>query len=542
MRRGPFFALLFVVPMGLVLTPAIAASAHDATLSRYTGPAPGSVSCQFEAKVSFSRPLTASGGGGNPSKVKGRLESCISSDSAVIIRSGRITGSFASGFGTGCIWDGNQAGTFSISWRGSVDGSVGATAYQGRASFTPSVVSYGGEQLLTDSSGDDGFALPGSTNSTTATGSFPGSSMDDRMATAYSSLTPSAIAAACRERHGFRSLTLTGAITIGVGIVSPSSITVGPDGALWASDFFGNDRITTSGAISNYTDPSVSYASDITSGPDGALWFTDFFGGENVVGDTTGIGAIGRLSTSGVLTTFSDPSISLPQGITTGPDGALWFTNSGSNSIGRITTSGAVSNYSDPSVDASPTAITTGPDGALWFTNSGSNSIGRITTSGAVTIYTSLSINEPNAITAGPDGALWFTNDGDNTIGRITTSGVATSYSDPSIGTPGGITTGPDGALWFTNSGSPPFTNGASSYSAGGNSSIDRITTSGVVTSYTDPSINGPGSITSGPDGALWFTNGGGGLFSSLEGGLFSSGESTSIGRITTSGVVTSYG
>ena len=502
MRRGPFFALLFVALLGLVLTPAIPASAQSATLSRYAGPAPGSVSCQFEAKVSFSRPLTASGGAGNPSKVKGRLESCLSSDSVLNIRSGRITGSFVSGFGSGCTWNGNEAATLTISWRGSVNGAIGATTYRGRASFTPSVVSYSGEQLLTDSSGDEGFALPGSTHSFTATGSFPGSSTDDRMATGYSALTPSAITSACGQRRGLRSLTFSGAITIGAGIVAPPSITVGPDGALWATDVYGNDRITTSGAISDYTDPNIVSASDITSGPDGALWFTDFLGG--FFNNTDGFaGTIGRLSTSGVLTTFSDPSISLPQGITTGPDGALWFTNSGSNSIGRITTSGVVSNYSDPSVDANPTAITTGPDGALWFTNSGSNSIGRITTSGAVTIYTSLSINGPNGITSGPDSALWFTNDGDNTIGRITTSGVATSYGDPSINIPGGITTGPDGALWFTNGGSPPINFSAGSYSFGGSSSIGRITTSGVVTRFTDPSINSPGAITSGPDGAV---------------------------------------
>ena len=494
--------------------------------------------------MSFSRSLTTSGGAANPSKVKGRLGSCLSSDSVVNIRGGRITGSFASGFGTGCIWNGNQAAALRVSWTGKVDGSIGATTYGGRASLTPSILSYGGEQLLTNGSGDEGFTLPGSSHTTTTTGSFAGSSMDDRLATGFSSLTPRAITSACRQGHGVRSLTLTGAITIGVGIVSPSSITSGPDGALWASDIFGNDRITTSGAIKNFTDPSIVSASGITTGPDGALWFTNSLGGANELDDGDGFaGTIGRLSTSGALTTFSSPSISFPDGITSGPDGALWFTNSASNSIGRITTSGVVSNYSDPSVDANPTAITTGPDGALWFTNSGSNSIGRITTSGAVTIYTSLSINGPNGIAAGPDGALWFTNDGDNTIGRITTSGVATSYSAPSINTPGGITTGPDGALWFTNGGNPPIAFDGGSFSfGGGTSSIGRITTSGVVTSYTAPSINSPGVITAGPDGALWFTNGETGLFSIGEDGSFSSGSSASIGRITTSGVVTTYG
>ena len=493
--------------------------------------------------MSFSRPLTTSSGAANPSMIKGKLGFCLSSDSAVIIRSGRITGSFAPGFGTGCVWNGDEAATLTISWKARVYGALGGTTYRGRASLTPTVVHYGGEQLVTNGSGDEGFALPGGTQSSTSTGSFAGSSMDDRSATGYSSLTPSAIDNACKQKHGVKSLTLVGAITVGVGIVSPSSITTGPDGALWVSDIFGNDRITTSGSISDYTDPSVLSATDITSGPDGALWFTNLLGGTNELSDTFGFGgSIDRLSTSGALTTFSDPSISFPEGITTGPDGALWFTNSASNTIGRITTSGQITNYSDPSVDASPTAITAGPDGNLWFTNNGSNSIGRITTSGAVTIYTSLSINGPNGITAGPDGALWYTNDGDGSIGRITTSGVATSYTDPSISSPGGITTGPDGALWFTSGGSPPITLSGTAYSIGGSSSIGRITTSGVITNFTDPSINSPGGITTGPDGALWFTNVGSALFSGGGGDLLSSGGTSSIGRITTSGVVTNYG
>ena len=118
-----------------------------------------------------------------------------------------------------------------------------------------------------------------------------------------------------------------------------------------------------------------------------------------------------------------DPSIDQPEGMTAGPDGALWFTNAGNNSIGRIITAGAVTNYTDPSIDQ-PESITTGPDGALWFTNAGNNSIGRVTTTGVVTNYTDPSIDQPESITTGPDGALWFTNAGNNSIGRISTSGA----------------------------------------------------------------------------------------------------------------------
>jgi streptogramin lyase len=262
----------------------------------------------------------------------------------------------------------------------------------------------------------------------------------------------------------------------------------------------------------------------ITTGPDGALWFT------NIGGDS-----IGRITTSGTVTTYADRGIERPEGITAGSDGALWFTNTfggadGDGSIGRITTSGVVTTYTNRGIDE-PEAITAGPDGALWFTDTGDEvdggddqgSIGRITTSGAVTTYTNRAVDSPEGITAGPDGALWFTNagaadggSGDGSIGRITTSGAVRTYTTSGIDNPEGITAGPDGAVWFAN------TLGG----ANGGGSIGRITTSGTVTTRTNSNIDNPEEITAGPDGALWFTNTG-------------NGDAGSIGRITTSGTVT---
>ena len=66
-------------------------------------------------------------------------------------------------------------------------------------------------------------------------------------------------------------------------------------------------------------------------------------------------------------------------------------------------------------------------------------------------LYPILTISNLYVITAGPDGALWFTNQDANSVGRITTSGVVTSYTVPGASKPRAITAGPDGALWFTN-------------------------------------------------------------------------------------------
>jgi virginiamycin B lyase len=76
---------------------------------------------------------------------------------------------------------------------------------------------------------------------------------------------------------------------------------------------------------------------------------------------------------------------------------------------------------------------------------------------------------------------------------------------------PGGITEGPDGALWFT---------------LGNTSQIGRITPAGVFSIYPTPTANSnPTQIANGPDGALWFTE----------------ATANQIGRITTSGVITEF-
>jgi streptogramin lyase len=241
------------------------------------------------------------------------------------------------------------------------------------------------------------------------------------------------------------------------------------------------------------------------------------------------------------FTQYNNLSIDNPIGITVGPDEALWFTNAGGynegrGSIGRITTEGMVTNYTDPSI-SEPLFITAGPDGALWFTNRGNGSIGRITTDGVVTNYKAPCIDWPEGIVAGPDGALWFTNfasgytgpgspyTGGHSIGRITTEGVVTCYSDPSISYPSGIIVGSDGALWFTNFGSDSCS--SPTYGCAG-TTIGRITTEGVVTSYGDEAnVHAPAFIATGSDGALWFTN--------------TAGPGVSIGRLTTEGVSSSY-
>jgi virginiamycin B lyase len=296
-------------------------------------------------------------------------------------------------------------------------------------------------------------------------------------------------------------------------------MTNGPDGALWFLTYNSNviGRTTTAGTTSFFPAPTGAegaWGNDgITTGPDGALWFLAEGGSQ-----------IGRMTTSGSVTTFPLPFGSA-SAITQGPDGALWFTinnTEGNNAIGRISTSGQITTYTDPSLysanwDIRPRFthrfmwdITTGPDGNLWFPMEYASNfqhpsfIGKITTSGVITSYSIPFPAEPTRLTAGPDGAIWFGNFGDvPAIGRVTTSGQFSEYSDPGhIGQVLGITTGPDGALWFTNSPPLQLAQDSPTYAP-----VMKLTTDGTFTQYTDPGMSGTLSITSGPDGALWFVD-----------------------------------
>ena len=246
----------------------------------------------------------------------------------------------------------------------------------------------------------------------------------------------------------------------------------------------------------------------ITTGPDGALWFTEENGNK-----------IGRITTAGVITEFPTPTVnSAPAGITMGPDGALWFTEASGNNIGKITAAGVITEFPIPTANSNAIGITTGSDGALWFTEGGANlAIGRITTTGVIKItefpIPNIRFSAPQAITAGPDGAIWFSLIGTdfNRIERITTAGAFTPYPPSTPVSSTSITTGSDGALWFTN--------------AGNGGSIGRITTEGVYSEFPIPGNHASTHITAGPDGALWFTE----------------GSSNNIGRITTAGVITEF-
>src|SRR6267378_4059380 len=100
-----------------------------------------------------------------------------------------------------------------------------------------------------------------------------------------------------------------------------------------------------------------------------------------------GVGGLAGRALALTFTEFPISTDSRPVGITTGPDGALWFTEPYLDKIGRIATRGVIIEFEIPTPGSFPIDITQGPDGALWFTENAANQIDRITTDGVITEF-----------------------------------------------------------------------------------------------------------------------------------------------------------
>ena len=260
--------------------------------------------------------------------------------------------------------------------------------------------------------------------------------------------------------------------------------------------------------VVHYPVPTTSQLGGITAGPDGALWFTETLPSP---GGTIPTGKIGRVTTAGTITEYSIPDMKYfgAVSITTGPDGALWFTEL--QGVGRITTSGSIAQWPLFTYGQTFGNIVVGPDGALWFTGYtgfGGSWVGKIATTGSVTIYPILATHFPalnaigvSGITKGADGALWFV--ANQEIGRITTSGAVTYYGAPNVNYPVGIVSGPDGSLWFGEDGSISTPSGAPPVSLG------RISTTGTLSEFGSDLLPYAGvfELTVGPDNALYSSN-----------------------------------
>lgn len=159
----------------------------------------------------------------------------------------------------------------------------------------------------------------------------------------------------------------------------PQDITAGPDGNLWftAPGTGRIGRVTPAGAITEFGAGSlVGSPRDITAGPDGNVWFTE----------NGSAPAVARVTPDGVIAQYTVglPLGSAPESIATGADGNVHFTDRGANAIGHVTPAGAITTSGGLAGAAGLRGITTGPDGRLWFAEQNGARMGRMTVAPSV--------------------------------------------------------------------------------------------------------------------------------------------------------------
>ena len=202
-RRAPVLPSvgMAIVLLAFVVAPLVATpSAADAAgRSRgYSGAAPGKVTCSYAAKVTFSSPLTTTGGGAGSASVNGRLSGCTTTSGGVTISSGKLKGSFNASPVTCNAALTGAAGAFTISWKG--------TYYGGRAKFSDSSFGYGSSY-----------------------GSFGGPAGSNVYAPAARPISPG-----CTSKRGLKKFELYGTVTLGTPVVIVP-VSPPPPGSWWTA-------------------------------------------------------------------------------------------------------------------------------------------------------------------------------------------------------------------------------------------------------------------------------------------------------------------
>ena len=202
-------------------------------------------------------------------------------------------------------------------------------------------------------------------------------------------------------------------------------------------------RITPSGTISEFTIPGAAPAPGpigVAEGPDGKVWFAD-----------ANRGALGS-ATTGITPTITETAVGViagddPTELAPDPLASMWFTDFTSERIGFNSPDGGTDNLA-PIAGLQPRGITSGPDGNMWFAETGHNLIGRVNEDESVPTELGggqiIGTADPFEIATGTDGNLWFTEEGTGKIGRITTAVDPPAFGAPArIAVPGTGTQGP---------------------------------------------------------------------------------------------------
>ncbi len=275
------------------------------------------------------------------------------------------------------------------------------------------------------------------------------------------------------------------------------------------------------GAVTEYCPaaPNVPGGGAMARGSDGNLWYVN--SEKKITRFNVQTGAVTEFGAP------SSPNDVAFQGIVSGSDGALWYI--ANYTLGRVSMSGEFKEFALPRDFGFSGSIAAGADGTLWVTmgKDGRYQLLKVTlpadaTASPLITTVALPSTALETMAAAPDGSLWVATavtSGDTVtathILRVTSDGASTQLPQSLSGAVSMLTAGPENTMWF--------------FDTSGH--IGRMTLVGVPTLFPVSAISRdmpPMSLGLGPDGAMWFPT-------------QASGMNTGIGRITSSGAVTTY-
>jgi streptogramin lyase len=296
--------------------------------------------------------------------------------------------------------------------------------------------------------------------------------------------------------------------THGIALENPPSVpnasaglAVASNGTTWFTEATANKigKLSPGGKLNELPLPGgFGSPGQMILGGDGDMWFIDSnppaFPNSPPLNNY-----LARVTAAGRITEFAVST----RAITLGPDGNVWFAGTG---VGYVTPLGAITQYL---AGSTPQGVAKGFDGNIWtFANPifDQSEIDKISTGGILLKQYIFQQSQTfiTSLVAGSDRRMWFVTDQGQQIGAMTLDGNATFYNLPltqgcfsACTGPGNLTLGPDGAIWFTQGTFSGFPG-----------AIGRITPAGVYSSFQVPAPrSGPSAISFMPDGTLWFAD-----------------------------------
>jgi virginiamycin B lyase len=258
-----------------------------------------------------------------------------------------------------------------------------------------------------------------------------------------------------------------------VVLASPTGLAVGPDNDLWVLQQAGSvQRVKLDGTADGSAIPTGgTNLNSIAKNADGSLmWVTDLNDGPAMNNGLIKV-TTGATKTATAVTIGANKG---PRGVAVGPDGKMYFAESGGagKKIGRVNADG--SGFQETALlngITDPEGTAFGRDGNLYVAVFNGSQIAQVSqTLGLNQFSTGITTNAgPREIAKGADGNMWFTLEGEpmggtphGAIGRITvdapttnTGGGSSSSGGGSSSTGGGSTTGGGGGGTTGNTSAP---------------------------------------------------------------------------------------